>query len=193
MPDPARTKAEAPLGVVLAGGAARRFGGAKMTATLDGRPLVAHAVAALTATAGLDGIVVAARPETSLPGELEAEVWIEPGDGVRHPLAGIARALERAGRPVVVLAGDMPWVPVALLSRLAAPVADDRPVVVRGPGGPEPLLGRYPPATAAALRAGAEAGAPARGVVSALDPVWVDWPEARDLRSANRPSDLSGA
>jgi molybdopterin-guanine dinucleotide biosynthesis protein A len=193
MPDLRPSKAEAPLGVVLAGGAARRFGGAKMTATLDGRPLVAHALAALGATPGLDGVVVAARPDTTLPGDLEVEVWIEPGDAVRHPLAGIASALERAGRPVVVLAGDMPWVPVALLTRLVVPAADDRPVVVRGPGGPEPLLGRYSPAAAPALRAGAEAGAPARVVVAGLDSLWVDWPAARDLRSANSPDDLSEA
>ena len=92
-----------------------------MTALLDGRPLVAHAVAALAATPGLAGVVVAARPDTTLPGDLEVDVWIEPGDGPRHPLAGIAHALERARRPVLVLAGDMPRVPSALLARLAAP------------------------------------------------------------------------
>ncbi len=146
MPAPARSRAEEPLGVVLAGGAARRFGGAKMTALLDGRPLVTHAVAALAATPGLAGVVVAARPDTTLPGDLGVDVWTEPGDGPRHPLAGIAHALERAGRPVLVLAGDMPWVPPALLARLVAAGA-------RRPAGGRPRPGRIR-AAARPLRAG---------------------------------------
>src|SRR5918997_1615678 len=42
-------------GLVLAAGAARRFGGPKQLAELDGRPLLEHALAALS---GLDRIVV---------------------------------------------------------------------------------------------------------------------------------------
>ena len=90
-----------------------------------------------------------------------------------------------------MLAGDMPRVPTALLARLVPPAPDDRPVIARGPIGTEPLLGRYPVAVAAALRAGAQAGRPARDVVAELDPAWVDWPDADDLLSANAPEDLS--
>ena len=66
-------------------------------------------------------------------------------------------------------------------------------MIVRGPGGSEPLLGRYGPAALPALRAGAAAEDPARAVVAALDPVWVDWPDAGDLLSANTPGDLREA
>src|SRR5439155_10908431 len=66
----------APVGVVLAGGAGRRMGGAKATALLAGRPLVAWAVEALRA-GGLDEVAVAAKASTVLPA-LDVPVWLEP-------------------------------------------------------------------------------------------------------------------
>ena len=64
----------APVGVVLAGGAGRRMGGAKATALLAGRPLVAWAVEALRA-GGLDEVAVAAKASTVLPA-LDVPVWL---------------------------------------------------------------------------------------------------------------------
>src|SRR4051812_30322612 len=74
-----------PIGAVLAGGRARRMGGAKAVAELGGRPLVAWPLAALRA--GLEEVVVVAKPSTSLP-PLDVEVWLEP-EAPSHPRAGL--------------------------------------------------------------------------------------------------------
>ena len=59
-----------------------------------------------------------------------------------HPLLGIVTALERAGRPVVAVGCDMPFVPPALLTRRAAgPEA-----AVHVAGRLEPFPARYEPA-----------------------------------------------
>src|SRR4051794_5186050 len=146
-------------GVVLAGGAARRMGGAKATALLAGRPLVAWALDALR-EAGLDELAVAAKADTPLP-PLDVPGWIEP-DEPRHPLAGVRSALERAGgRAIVTLPVDLPLVPGAVLRRLAgAPGC----AVVRGGGRLHPLLARFPAGVAVA------AVGRATDAVLALDP-----------------------
>ena len=185
MPAPRPSRAEPLLGAVLAGGAARRFGGRKMQALHRGRPLPAWALDALRAATR--DVVVVAKRGVELPA-LGVEVWREP-DEPRHPLAGIAWALGRAGgRDVLVCAGDMPDVPSELVRVLAR--APGEVAVVRGPGGPEPLLARYPAAAAPVLARAAAAGAPARAAVAALAPTWVDWPDAPALRSLNAPADL---
>src|SRR3954471_15363213 len=104
------------VGVVLAGGAGRRMGGAKATALLAGRPLVVWALEALRA-AGFERRAVVVKSDTALP-ELDVPVWIEP-DEPRRPRAGAAYALERGGDDVVTLPVGLPLVPAALLRELA--------------------------------------------------------------------------
>ena len=92
---------------------------------------------------------------TELP-QLEVPIVLEPEEP-RHPLIGIVAALRHAGgRPVLVVACDLPLVSPALLAELAAspqppdsPPSPERsgtePLVLAAPGGdPQPLLGRYP-------------------------------------------------
>ena len=83
-----------PVGVVLAGGAGRRMGGAKPGTPLAGRPLIAYPLTALRAV--LAPVAVVAKSDSVLP-VLGAgvELWREP-DEPRHPLAGILEALRRA-------------------------------------------------------------------------------------------------
>jgi molybdopterin-guanine dinucleotide biosynthesis protein A len=121
-------------GCVLAGGAASRFGGAKTTALLAGRPLVSYPLAAL-ADAGLEPAIVA-KPETELP-DLDAEVWLEPPEP-RHPLCGIVEALRRTAAEALVFAPcDLPFLDPNLVRWLAAA---PEPLVVAAS---QPLLGRY--------------------------------------------------
>ena len=153
------------IGAVLAGGASRRMGEPKALVELAGRPLVAHAVAAV-ADAGLEPIVVA-KPDSPVP-DLGVTILDEPAEP-QHPLTGIVAALRFAEtRPVVVIGCDMPLVPPALLgtlARLADPVA-----AVAIDGEIEPLLARYEPAVEPALMASLRAGTALRPAIEALHP-----------------------
>jgi molybdopterin-guanine dinucleotide biosynthesis protein A len=169
------------IGVVLAGGAGRRMGGAKATALLDGRPLVAWAIDALRA-GGLDRVVVAAKARTALP-EVDADVWIEPAQP-RHPLAGVAHALARAaGEDLVTLPVDLPLVPPAVVRAL---VAAEGCAVVRAGGSLQPLVARFPNGTAISV------SGRATDAVLALDPAVIET-EADGFLNVNAPADLRAA
>jgi molybdenum cofactor guanylyltransferase len=174
-----------PLGVVLAGGAGRRLGGAKPAARVRGRPLVAWVAGALATVCGEVVVVVkAATPLPALGSGLE--VWREPDEPV-HPLAGIAWALDRAGgRAVLVCPVDLPFVTAASLRRLL-----DVPGEVAVAQG-QPLLGRFGPAALGALQAAVADGWPARVAIGALGPTVVEVPEP-ELFNVNTPGDLAAA
>ena len=174
-----------PFGVVLAGGAGRRLGGAKATAPLAGRPLAAWVVGAMGEA--FADVAVVAKPTTALPSfEPTVAVWREPEEPL-HPLAGIAWALFRAGgRPVVVCAVDLPFVEAETLRTLAA--ASGEVAIARG----QPLLGRYGPLARRALESAMGAGRAARETVTGLDPLLVEVAEA-ELVNVNTPADLAAA
>jgi molybdopterin-guanine dinucleotide biosynthesis protein A len=162
-------EAPAPLGVVLAGGASRRMGTPKAALPVGTGRLIERPLATLAA-AGLEAVVIAKR-DSPLP-SLAVARWDEPATP-RHPLCGIVAALERARRPIVVLACDLPLVPPALVKRLARPLAADgpAPAVVPAPGGDlEPLVARYEPGATAALAAALAEGRPLRAAVAGLSP-----------------------
>jgi molybdopterin-guanine dinucleotide biosynthesis protein A len=182
------------LGAVLAGGRGSRLGGAKATAELAGRPLIAYPLAALAA-AGIEAFVVA-KPSTDLrgrplarraglkttatgapgqrstaPGLSEVEVVVEP-ERPSHPLAGIVAALRHAGHPVVVLGCDFPFAPPALLRALAEAT---EPLVVPAPGGdPQPLMARWSPELLPRLEGALAREEPLRRTVAALVPRLLD-------------------
>ncbi|MGX6449893.1 molybdenum cofactor guanylyltransferase [Patulibacter sp. S7RM1-6] len=190
---PAASREPARVLAILAGGRSSRMGRPKAGVELDGRPLVAHAVTAGRA-AGLEPVVVA-KTDSVLP-PVDVARWDEP-DAPRHPLAGVAAALERAAAPVVVLPVDLPRVPPELLAHLAA--RPERLAVVEGAGRLHPLLGRFSPEDADELAAAAAAGAPVVRTVLALGAVGVDadalglGDPATFLVNVNRPDDLPGA
>jgi molybdopterin-guanine dinucleotide biosynthesis protein A len=171
------------LVAVLAGGAARRMGAPKALALLGGRPLVSYPLAA-AAAAGLEAVVIA-KPDTPLP-DLPVPVWREPPTP-RHPLLGLVTALERAGRPVVAVACDQPWIPAELLSRLAAGDPAARATALRVAGRLEPLPARYAPEALPVLRAALAAEGPLRRTLETLDPAVL---EADELRALGDPAAL---
>ena len=180
------------LGVVLAGGASRRMGAPKAGLPVGGGTLIERPIATLEA-AGLE-VVVVAKPDSVLPA-LAVERWSEPATP-RHPLCGIVAALERAGRPIVVIACDMPFVPATLVTQLAASSAA---ALVPSLGGSlEPLVARYDPAVLHALRAALERQAPLRRAVADLEPETIDDAELarhgdprRIFANVNSPGDLA--
>lgn len=153
------------LGVVLAGGVGSRMGGAKACADLHGQPLIAYPLAAI-AEAGLEALVCA-KPDDELP-PLDVPVLREPEEP-RHPLCGIAAALRAGeGRPVVVLACDLPFAAAALIRHLAE--LPERFVVPSLDGRPQPLLARYEPSLLPQLEAALERREPLARTIEALDP-----------------------
>jgi molybdopterin-guanine dinucleotide biosynthesis protein A len=118
--------------IVLAGGAASRFGGDKLAAELRGRPVLHHALLAVDAVA--DGIVVVVGPEDpapTWPAGLRAEPRLAR-DAVAHrgPLAGIATGLAWLAPPAdddlaLVVAGDMPSLVPKVLRALVGELAAD--------------------------------------------------------------------
>jgi molybdopterin-guanine dinucleotide biosynthesis protein A/ubiquinone/menaquinone biosynthesis C-methylase UbiE len=159
---------QTPIGAVLAGGAGSRIGGSKAMVQLAGRPLISYPVAALL-EAGLEPLVVA-KATTELP-ELDAPVVREePKDS--HPLHGIIAALRAAnGRPVVVVACDMPLVTARLLAWLGGISGTAIPLAGNVL---QPLLARYEAAAAQVLDVAVREGRSARAAALRLNPRVID-------------------
>ncbi|HEX2375522.1 MAG TPA: nucleotidyltransferase family protein [Actinomycetota bacterium] len=175
------------LGLVLAAGGSTRMGRPKQLAELDGRPLLAHVLAAAEDEA-LDRVVVALggaatevldRVDLGRAEPLVVEGWAA---GMGHVLAA---ALAQAGDgwgAVVVLLGDQPLVPGRAVARLVeAWRAGAGPVVTATyggrPGNPKLFDRRLLPDL---LRLAGDTGA--RDLVAA-HPEWVRRVEVGDLGS----------
>jgi molybdopterin-guanine dinucleotide biosynthesis protein A len=180
---------------VLAGGLARRMDGSKSGSLLAGKPLIGHAVAAVS-QAGLEPFIVT---RGDRPSPLEGiETVFEP-DGPRHPLAGVAAAIRHAGgRDVVVLACDMPLLAPAFIGWLAALPRGAAVPVCEGVA--QPLAARYTAADLAAIESLLERQMPARTVIEALRPRLIAEDELRAFGdpgrmffNVNNPDDLRRA
>jgi molybdopterin-guanine dinucleotide biosynthesis protein A len=138
-------------------------------------------------------VALVCKPGTELPAIEGAERWEEPLEP-RHPLTGIAYALERADAPVLVCAADMPFVTPAacqsLIEAAGGAGAVDAAVAVAA-GELQPTFGLYAPTALEALTEAPE-NAPLTETVAALDPVRVALPP-RLVRSVNTPEELAEA
>ncbi len=138
------------IGVALAGGGSRRMGRDKALIERNGRPLLDHALARLDAVC--PEVVIADAQRRYRP--TRTSLADGPGAG---PAAGIlGAAAQFPGRPLLVLACDLPNVPVALLAHLTTHRED---WVLPGLGDHlEPLVALYRPAALAALHRRVTAG-----------------------------------
>lgn len=137
--------------VVLAAGAGSRFGGGKLLAVLDGRPLVRHVIDAAMA-AGLDPIVLVVPPGDGLAGlDLAPARPVanpSPQEGLSSSVRIGLRALEgEAVDAAVILPGDQPRVRVDVIATLiaAAERQPETPFIVpryRDDAAPNPILAR---------------------------------------------------
>lgn len=136
-----------PLGVILAGGASRRFGSPKALARVGGRRIVDRVRDALAAA--VPEVVVSAN-EPAMFEDLHLPVRPDLVAGL-GALGGIHTALRWAaerGRPgALVAACDMPWISAELLrvivERAAFTAADAVVPESGGPRGIEPLCAWY--------------------------------------------------
>jgi molybdopterin-guanine dinucleotide biosynthesis protein A len=152
---------------VLAGGRGVRLGGAKPTAVLAGRPLIAHPLQA-AGDAGLAAIVVA-KARTPLP-PLRAPILRED-DEPSHPLCGVIAALRyavaRQHAAVLMLGCDMPFVTGPLLDWLAGL---DGAAMAQVGGRAQPLLARVPVDAMASLERALAERLPLRRALNDLAP-----------------------
>jgi molybdopterin-guanine dinucleotide biosynthesis protein A len=175
------------VGVVLAGGGARRFGSDKLAASLDGRPLLRHAVDGLGAVC--DEVIVSLAAGGRVPPWLnDADVPIRAVHDATSsggPIAGLRAALAVVDPAaiVVVAGGDMPRLEVGVLRLLVDALGEARAgevspaAAVLGPDGtsrPLPFAVRADAATTAL----AVAGDSIRGLIAAAGPIRVI-PDAR--------------
>jgi molybdopterin-guanine dinucleotide biosynthesis protein A len=136
---------------VLAGGASGRFGRDKAELMIGGESLTARAAGKLRGVCS--EVAVADGGRGRLPGL--RSLADGPGAGPPAGLLGAARAFP--GRPLLVLACDLPEVPPVLLAELAASRGCDW-AVPRWSRGLEPLCALYHPAALEALAGFAGAG-----------------------------------
>lgn len=148
---------QAPLinGFVVAGGLSRRMGRDKALLPWEGKTLLDHAIARLQEACG--SVRLLSGPESRYEDRgLPVDVDLVRDVGA---IAALHTALEHATGPAVLLAVDLPHVPVALLRRLAELVRESDAVVPVSPGGPEPLCAAYGPACRDAIRRALARGA----------------------------------
>ena len=172
----------APVGVVLAGGASRRMGRDKALLVVEGESLARSAARRLAAVC--PEVVLADAGRTLLPGLRS----VPDGPG-RGPAAGILGAATACpGRPLLVLACDLPRVPVPLLADIAQGTRADW-VVPRRESGLEPLCSLYGPRALAALAARVERGLFAVHELAEED-LAIRWLEEAELAVFGRPEEI---
>jgi molybdopterin-guanine dinucleotide biosynthesis protein A len=141
-------------GAVLAGGAARRYGGTpKGLLTVGGRRILDRVVDAVQAVTGAPPLLIANAPDSGAwRPDLHTIPDVRPGFGT---LGGIFTALAAGAGPVLCVAWDMPFVSEALLRALVERLKDGQYDAVlpesSGRRGLEPLCAVYGPACAAAI------------------------------------------
>ncbi len=186
------------LGLLLAGGRARRFGADKRLAPLSGRPLINHAIGRLADQA--THLMISAN--SPVPG---FEAWDRLADGAEDqgPLLGIAAGLAYGAAHgfdwLVTAPADSPFAPKDLVARLTD-ARLTRPVrFAASDDQRHPIFGAWPSALAPALGAliadGERKIDRAAGRLGGYDLVdWTPAPASGDpFFNVNRPADLPRA
>src|SRR5262245_22494607 len=124
---------------ILAGGAARRFGGCDKGALIvDGRSIRERQIMELSRLTS-DILIVGARPAPVPLARIVSD--LDPGHG---PLGGLHTALiESTGDATVVVACDMPYITAPLLHLLLALTREAEIAVPRTDSGYHPLCAAY--------------------------------------------------
>ena len=119
--------------VILAAGASTRFGSPKQLAPY-GHGTMLDAVVGVARAAGLSPIVVVLPSAIPPPAEVTAVVNDDPGDGMSRSLRLALAAVPVWAEATVILLGDQPGVPAAVVARILA-ARGDRPIVAASAGG----------------------------------------------------------
>jgi len=192
------------IGVVLAGGLARRMGGGdKPMRSIGGRTILDHVIGRLQPQC--DGLVLNANGDPARFARFALPVIPDTVGDYPGPLAGVLAGLDWAAARVpgathvASFAGDAPFLPRDLVARLAAALGDGRHALACAASGgrAHPVFGLWPVALRDALRrAVTEEGMRKVDVWTARYAlVTVDFATAPidPFFNANRPDDLAEA
>ena len=119
--------------LILAAGASTRFGSPKQLAPY-GHGTMLDAVVGLARDAGLWPILVVLPATIPPPAEVTAVVNDSPGDGMSRSLRLALAAVPDEADAAVILLGDQPAVPAAVVARILG-ARGDRPIVAAVAGG----------------------------------------------------------
>jgi len=193
------------LGVILAGGQSRRFGGGdKGFADLDGRPVLSHVIERFRPQVGR--LILNANGDLSRFATFGLEVVADreiPGQG---PLSGILTALEWAKRhapdctAVATVSTDVPFLAPNLIQRLEAE-RGDRVAIAVSAGRRHPTIAIWPLTSRIAVADALQRGALSVDALAAeLNAVAVPFPMGEidgvtidPFFNVNRPEDLVAA
>ena len=125
------------LGVILAGGQARRLGGGDKALTeLAGKPLLAHAIERLAPQ--VSDIIINANGDPARFDSFRVPVVADTVEGFAGPLAGVLAGMDWAAvnapdcEWIVTCATDAPFFPGDLVARLVAAVAEGADMACAG-------------------------------------------------------------
>ncbi len=181
------------FGVVLAGGQARRMGGAdKALMPLAGSSLVSHVIARFEPQ--VEALAISANGN---PGRFALGLPVRPDAGSHGPLSGSRAALTWAaprGAPAVAsVPVDGPFLPPDLVPRLCLAAEASGLALAASPGGWHPTFGLWPVTLAPALAAFLASGAKARirDFAIAHSAGIAHFPHDLAFANANTPDDLT--
>jgi molybdopterin-guanine dinucleotide biosynthesis protein A len=171
------------IGVVLAGGAAKRMGRDKAEVVVADRPMISWIVGAMGPV--VDRVVISGRK-----GGWNGHPGLADLEGVDGPLAGLAASLQ-LGEPVLAVAVDQPWVRTETLAKLAS--IGETVVPVHNEFRQVTCAVYYPLILDWVGRAGSLQGLmDLASPLEVTEPVWRSWGEdGRSWFSVDRPEDVA--
>jgi molybdenum cofactor guanylyltransferase len=182
-------------GLILAGGAGRRMGGAdKAFLTIDGQPLIAGAIRRLAPQ--VRRLAISANGD---PGRFSAfGLPVLADRAAEGPLAGILAGLDWAADSgsgwVATAAVDTPFFPQDFVARCMSLAQDGRVVLAETPAGLHPTFGLWPVGAAPDLRQALARGhRKLREVAARIGSVTCRFDDDAAFFNINRPEDLRAA
>ncbi|CUJ04107.1 molybdenum cofactor guanylyltransferase MobA [Cognatishimia activa] len=136
-----------PLGVILAGGQARRMGGGdKGLLRLDERSILDHVIERLSPQ--VDAIGLNANGDRTRFADTGLPVFQDSIDGFPGPLAGVLAGMDWAhdqgASMIVTIAADTPFFPGDLVARLMSQYSEANPIVLAATRDEAGKLWRHP-------------------------------------------------
>lgn len=175
--------------LILAGGEARRMGGAKPLRLLGGRTLLQRSLD--RAQGWSDRVAIAARSKEQV-GDPGVPVLLDP-PGLEGPLGGLASASRLNASSVLTIPCDMPFLPLDLPAKLTASLGGHLVAVAASGGRVHPVCALW--RSEALRRVGEYAATGRRSLIGFAESVGftaVDW-EGDPFFNANTQDDLAAA